>query len=175
MSIFDGLHLYEVVLAILGTILFFVLVVILIVTVVRNGSIKPLLLFFIVPILMIGFPAWSKIKWNKDGFELEKTTKALVANPSNIELKTKLKDLVQDVKPRASESQDGLVKVARAQAVLGHQEKAENTLNQALTANPQSAIAKDLKTRLDAVPASNDSALREAVAANIVATTSDRK
>src|SRR2546423_12406634 len=111
MKIFDGLHLYEVILAILGVLLFIVLVIILIANVVRNHSIKPLLLFFIIPILMIGFPAWSKIKWNKDGFELDKTTQELAKNPSNPELETKLKDLVHEVEPRASETHDGLVKV----------------------------------------------------------------
>jgi hypothetical protein len=56
--------------------------------------------------------------------------------------------------PRVAESQEGLVKVARAEAVLGNQEKAEQTVNKALRANPNLEVAKDLKTRLAAVPRS---------------------
>jgi hypothetical protein len=95
-------------------------------------------------------------------------------NPSNPELQTKLKDAVAAAGPRAAESQEGLVKVARAEAVLGNQEKAEQTVNKALRVNPNLVAAKDLKTRLADVPRSNDARLREAVVANI-ATTSAKK
>jgi hypothetical protein len=174
MKIFDGLFLYEVVLLILGTLFFIALLVILIINTARNRSIKPLLLFFAVPIVMIGFPAFGKIKFDKDGIELDKLTKQVAENPSNPELQTKLKDAVAAAGPRAAESQEGLVKVARAEAVLGNQEKAEQTVNKALRVNPNLVAAKDLKTRLADVPRSNDARLREAVVANI-ATTSAKK
>ena len=130
MNAFDGLHLYEVVLLILGVLLFLALLTILIIWALRNRSIKPLLLFFIIPILMIGFPAISKIKFDKDGVEINKLTKEVVEDPSNPALKSKLENLVQEVKPRAGDSQNGLVKVARAEAVLGNHEKAVKTLDQ---------------------------------------------
>jgi hypothetical protein len=174
MKIFDGLFLYEVVLLILGTLFFIALLVILIIKVAQNRSIKPLLLFFAVPIVMIGFPALGKVKFDKSGIELDKLTKEVAENPSNPELQTKLKDAVAAAGPRAAESQEGLVKVARAEAVLGNQEKAEQTVNKALRVNPNLVAAKDLKTRLADVPRSNDARLREAVVANI-ATTSAKK
>lgn len=169
MYLFDGLRLYEIVLLILGTLLFLVLLVLLIVAIVRNRSVKAFILLFPISIVMIGFPAITKIKFDRDGVEIDKITKELVENPSNTELKTKLETLVQKVRPRASESQDGLVKIARAEAVLGDQEKAVKTLDQALTSNPQLEVAKDLKMRLNAVPASNDARIREAVTANLAA------
>ena len=169
MNFFDGLRLYEIVLLILGTLLFLVLLVLLIVAIVRNRSVKAFILLFPISIVMIGFPAVSKIKFDKDGIEIDKITKELVENPSNTGLKTKLEELVQQATPRFSESQHGLVKLARAEAVLGKQEKAVKTLDQALVRNPQSEAAKDLRTRLETVPPSNAAAIREAVSANLAA------
>lgn len=170
MKIFDGLFLYEVVLLILGTVFFIALLVILIIKVAQNRSVKPLLLFFAFPIVMIGFPALGKIKFDKDGIEIDKLTMQVADNPSNPELEKKLKDAVAAAGPRVAESQEGLVKVARAEAVLGNQEKAEQTVNKALRVNPNLKAARDLKTRLADVPRSNDARLREAVVANIATT-----
>jgi hypothetical protein len=169
MKLFDGLYLYEIVLLILGAVLFVVLLAMLIMFALRNRSVKPLLLFFVIPIVMIGFPAIAEVKFTKDGVEIQKVTKQLAADPSNTELKTKLETLVQDAKPRFSKSEDGLVKIARAEAVLGKQEKAVETVNQALAQNPQSEVAKDLRTRLETTSPSNHAALRDAVTANFAA------
>jgi len=167
MNLFDGLHLYEVVLLILGSTLFLVLVAVLIISVAKNRSIKPLLLFFVVPILMIGFPAVTKVKFDKDGVEIDKATKELAENPSNPALKSKLETLIQETKPRLDETRGGPVKIARAEAVLGDREKALQTLNHALQTNPQLEVAKDLRSRLETVPPSNAAAARRAVTANI--------
>jgi len=168
MNLFNGLYLYEIILLLLGVILFFVLVVILIALVKRGRSIAPLLLFFIAPVLMIGFPAISKVKSNKDGIELDKATLALARNPSDEAAKGRVETLMKETKPRAIKSSEGLVKIARAEAVLGDSNKALNTLNQALNRNPELDIARDLKSRLKVLPPENqDAATRRAVEANI--------
>src|SRR5437870_13652772 len=95
-SVVEGLQFYEVVLLGLGVVFFFVLVVILVVLVSQNRNIKPLFLFFVVPVLMIGFPAISKIKFDQNGLELDKTTRALIQNPSNVAIKAKLEKLVAE-------------------------------------------------------------------------------
>jgi len=167
MKIFDGLFLYEIVLLFLGILLFIALLAILVINATRNRSIKPLLFFFVFPIVMIGFPALGKVKFDKTGIEIDKLTKEVAENPSNPELQRKLKDAVAEAGPRAAESGDGLVKIARAETALGNQAKAEQTVNRALKVNPQLAAAKDLKARLADVPASNDIRLREAALANL--------
>jgi len=90
-NLFDGLHLYEIVLLVLGALFFLLLVVTLIVFVIKNRSIKPLLFFFLISVLMMGFPAVSKVKFDKDGVEIDKITRELADNPSNVAAKTKLK------------------------------------------------------------------------------------
>ena len=164
---FDGLYLYEVVLLFLGAVLFLVLVVAFILFVIKNRSIKPLLLFFAISVLMMGFPAISKVKFDKDGVEIDKITRELADNPSDVAAKTKLENLIGETKSRLIESPKGLVKIARAEAVLGNHDKALHTLNQALNSNPKLETAKDLKSRLETVPSSNDAAVRRAVKANI--------
>jgi len=168
MNLFDGLHLYEIVLLVLGVILFLTLVVTLIILVVQRRSIKSLLLFFIIPVLMIGFPAVSKVKFDKDGVEIDKLALIVAHNPTDESAKDKLQTLVSEIKPRASESAQALVKIARAEAVLGNSGKAVDTLNQALNRNPELEAAKDLKSRLKMLPSTNEpAATRRAVEANL--------
>jgi hypothetical protein len=167
MKIFEGLYLHEIVLLLLGVIMFCVLVVLLIVFVIQRRGIKPLLLFFVIPILMIGFPAISKVKFDKDGVEIDKATEAAAEDPSSAAVRAKLENLVEQTKPRLAQSPEGLVKIARAEAVLGDQNKALRTLDQALNRDPKLETAKDLKTKLETVEPTNKAAVRRAVQSNI--------
>jgi hypothetical protein len=122
----------------------------------------------IASVLMIGFPAVSKVRFDKNGIEIDKAALALARNPSDEAAKRKLETLVAETKPRAVESAEGLVKIARAEAVLGNASKAVDTLNQALNRNPELEAAKDLRSRLKVLPSTNEAAAtRRAVEANI--------
>jgi hypothetical protein len=168
MNVFDGLHLYEIVLCVLGVILFLVLLVALIVLLMQGRSIKSLLLFFLIPVVMIGFPAVTKFKFDKDGVEIDKLALTVARNPEDVSAKTKLQMLVSEIKPRATESAEGLVKIARAEAVLGKPDQASATLDQALNRDSELKIAKDLKSRLKTLPSNRDEiATRHAVEANL--------
>ena len=168
MNVFDGLHLYEIVLLVLGVILFLVLLVALIIFLIQGRSIKSLLLFFVVSVLMIGFPSVTKFKFDKDGVEIDKLALTVARNPEDASAKAKLQTLVSEIKPRAADTAEGLVKIARAEAVLGTPSKAVDTLSQALSRNPKLETAKDLKSRLSTLPSTNEpSAARRAVEANI--------
>lgn len=168
MTLFDGLHLYEIILLVLGVVLFFVLVVILIIFVIQRRSITAVLPFLIASVLMIAFPAISKVKFDQHGVEIDKLAVAVARNPSDEAAKRKLETLVTQIKPRAAESAQGLVKIARAEAVLGNANKAVDTLNQALKRNPELEDAKDLRSRLKMLPSTNEpAATRRAVETNI--------
>jgi hypothetical protein len=97
---------------------------------------------------MIGFPAVTKFKFDKDGVEIDKLALTVARNPEDVSAKTKLQMLVSEIKPRATESAEGLVKIARAEAVLGKPDQASATLDQALNRDSELKIAKDLKSRL---------------------------
>jgi hypothetical protein len=82
MDIKEGLQNYEFILLVLGILLFFVLLFLLIFCVVKNRSIKPLLLFFVLSLVMIGFPGIQKIKFEQAGIEFEKAAKEALNNPT---------------------------------------------------------------------------------------------
>ena len=170
MKLSEGLFLYEVVLLILGVVMFVALVGILIYYVKQRRQIKPLLLFFGLPVVMIGFPAIKKITFNRDGMEIEKKTAEIAAKPPSAiptADKTDLRTAIEDYRARADDSAGALIKVARAEVVLGAEDNAARTLAQALRQDPKSMVALDLKARLDALPANYRAAARhEAVNAN---------
>src|SRR6266704_212438 len=64
MSILNGLYGYEVIMLFLGVILFLVLIFILLRSVVKDQPWGKLVPFFLVPIFMIGFPAFKKISYD---------------------------------------------------------------------------------------------------------------
>lgn len=82
MDIKEGLHNYEIVLLTLGVALFVVLLFLLIYCVIKKRPLKGLFLFFILPILMIGFPGIQKIKFESNGAELDKIATETKKNPT---------------------------------------------------------------------------------------------
>jgi tetratricopeptide (TPR) repeat protein len=165
--LFDGLHLYEIVLFLLGVVLFVVLVVTLLSLITQRRRITPLLPFFILPLIMIGVPLASKVKFDKDGIELEKITLTVARNAVDDAAKTTLRRLISSVQARATQTET-LVKLARAEAVLGNLSEASEMLDRALNHDPDLTTAKDLKARLKVLPSENESAAaRRAVEANV--------
>ena len=63
MSAFDGLRLYEIVMLVLGIVLFITTIVLMVYLITRKRSIKPLTYLFLLSIVMMGFPAISKIQF----------------------------------------------------------------------------------------------------------------
>src|SRR5687767_7661917 len=92
----DGLRLYEVVLLLLGSIMFLALVIMLIIYSAQRRRLKPLFMFFAVPVLMIVWPSIQKIRIDGKGAEIEKQIAEVQKNPSE-ENKDKLSELLTDV------------------------------------------------------------------------------
>src|SRR5882762_5374270 len=83
MSIFDGLYGYEVIMLVLGILLFLVLIFVLLRSVVKDQPWGKLVPFFLVPIFMIGFPAFKKLSYDDGKVELEKVTHSLSEHPTD--------------------------------------------------------------------------------------------
>ena len=170
MKLLEGLLLYEVVLLVLGVILFLALVWVLVYSVMRKRSIASLLLFFLLPVVMIGFPAIQKIKFDEHGVEIEKQINEIVDQPpakttpaQTEELKAKL----TEYKARASTSPAALLTIARAETALGEIAQSKVTVAQAVKLDPQLAAAQDFKQRVDKLNVNTHaSVLREAIKAN---------
>jgi thioredoxin-like negative regulator of GroEL len=123
----DGLRLYEVVLLLLGSIMFLALVIMLIIYSAQRRRLKPLFMFFAVPVLMIVWPSIQKIRIDGKGAEIEKQIAEVQKNPSE-ENKDRLSELLTDVERRDVKNPDVVKDVAVAQYVLGNEKAAEETM-----------------------------------------------
>jgi hypothetical protein len=148
MEILEGLLNYEKVLLLLGILLFLVLMVVLIILVVQKRQIKSLLAFFLVPILMIGYPSVKKIQYGNFLVEFNRqTTKAEQVSSDARELQ-ELSETVEEIKRRSPTKTSTLMTIARAEAVLGDTAEALKFVNMALDRVPENMDAIELKNKI---------------------------
>ena len=81
-KITDGLKLYEVLMLGFGSVMFLVLLVLLVLFAVRKRSLKQLLLYFGIAVLMLGWPSVQKIKIDKTGVEVDKAAEQYAEKPT---------------------------------------------------------------------------------------------
>jgi len=149
MKLFDGLYLYEIILMLLGALLFLVLLILLVYSVIKNRDLKLMLLSFLLPVLMIGFSSINKIQYDKLVVELQHKAQELEEKPGDQQLRAEVEQKIAAVTARPIEqSADALVTVARAQNALGNESQALTTVNKALQVAPQLPEAARLKTTI---------------------------
>ena len=147
----DGLYLGEVVLLVLGVVLFLVLVFAFIYQLLRHRSLKPLLLFFLVPVLMIGYPTIKSVQYKDGALTLDKMTRELAANPTDVKLREALDEKVKDVAPRVGNSPKDAVTLAQAQFELGREDEAARSLARVPASKGSLPEVRELRARLDQV------------------------
>jgi tetratricopeptide (TPR) repeat protein len=150
MSMLDGLLPYEVVLLILGVMLFLVLLVLLVAQVVRGKSYVGLLAFFSIPIAMIAYPSVQKVQFQGGVVTIDKATDQLQAAPTDPAARSNLTNRVKSLANRPTADPAALASIARAQFALGQHAAADATLRKALQAAPALPQALELKQRIDA-------------------------
>lgn len=126
----DGLSLSEVLMFILGGLLFLVLLFLIILFALRNKSLKPLLLFFIVPLIMLGWPSINKIKIDATGVDLVKSLKELEKAPDDTTLQAVVERNLAELESKQISSPETLTAIAEAQFALGQEDVALQTLEQ---------------------------------------------
>jgi hypothetical protein len=120
---FDGLMLYEITLLILGVILFLILSVGLLYYIIKKEQLGKLLLFFFIPIVMIGYPSITQITISNDRIELSKLQRKLLDNPQDSAAVQKMEQLTEKLEKRASTAED-LVQLSTSNLMLGNTDKA---------------------------------------------------
>jgi len=135
MSVPDGMFLYEFVLLILGAIMFIVLLFLLIILVKRGNDIKILLAFFLMPLLMIGFPGIQKIQFDNGAIALEKKMSQIAGSVPTDEEKEELKETVKRLESRPISSPEINQQLSEAYKILGdtarsvyYDQKAQETM-----------------------------------------------
>src|SRR6266567_3506352 len=89
-SVTEGLYPGETVLLILGIVLFVVLIFAFVYQLTRQRSLGPLLGFFVVPIVMIGYPSIRSIEFKDGVVSIDKTTQQLLSNPTDASVRESL-------------------------------------------------------------------------------------
>ncbi|HEX2630497.1 MAG TPA: tetratricopeptide repeat protein [Chitinophagaceae bacterium] len=143
----DGLRLYEVVLLMMGSIMFLVLVIMLIIYASQRRTLKPLLIFFAVPVLMLVWPSIQKMKIDETGVEFDKAVAKMQQDPSE-ENKVEVKKILSTLESRNVKDPDVRTNVAVAQYLLGDAKAAEATI---ATLPPKAVMdprIKDIKTSI---------------------------
>ena len=148
-NIFDGLLLYEVTLLILGVILFLILSIGLLYYIIKKEQIAKLLAFFIIPIVMIGYPSINQISISNDKIELTKYQQQLIDNPDDSVAMKKVEKITEKLEERATSPKD-LVQVSTSNLLMGNNVKAVKLADKALSLDTGNLAARDIK-RLVAV------------------------
>ncbi len=149
MTLMAGLPIYDVVMLILGVILFVVLIILLI----KGRDPLKLLPLFLVCAALIAWPtiasitmAGLEIKTN----QIKPAVTALENDPANAQARATLLSAYNKTKSQHSTDPETLTLTARAALALGDQTAAINRIDQALKVNPNFQPALDLRQRVDA-------------------------
>jgi tetratricopeptide (TPR) repeat protein len=149
MKFFDGLYPYEIVLLVLGVLLFLVLIIAFVVFLVRKQPYGKLLVFFAIPIIMIGFPGVKSFEISADAIKIEKEAQALEKDPTNNAVRASLEQTVANVSARPITDPHASTSIARAQLALGNDSAAETRIGRVLKEAPQLPAALELKKRIE--------------------------
>jgi len=142
---FDGLHSYEVVLMVLGIVMFVMLAAVMLLYVYRERKLTALLPFFMLPVVMIGFPAFQKISFGKDVVSVEKALATVEDHPGDTKAREQLEESVKHVAQRPTTDSKVNLTLARAYKALGQRDRALDRVNSALKVNPRLPEATRLR------------------------------
>lgn len=149
MKLFDGLYHYEVVLLVMGALLFLTLIFAFILFVTRGKPYGKLISFFAIPIIMVGFPGVKSVELSASTLKIEKNVPALEKNPTDTNLRRSLEQEVAVVASRPFNDPHISVNIARAQLALGNNADAEARIQKVIATSPNLPSARELKKRID--------------------------
>lgn len=144
-GLFDGLLLYEIVLLFLGVFLFLILCIGLLYYIIKKEQIKKLLLFFVLPILMIGYPSIQEISISKDRILLTKYQEEFIENPKDSVVRKKVEEYTDKLEDRASGT-DAIVQISKSKLLLGDHNEAVDFANKAITRESTNQEARQIRS-----------------------------
>ncbi len=146
---------YEIVLTVLGSLLFIVLVVLLIYSVVKKAPIGPLATLFVVPIIMVGFPQIQMIKFDNWEVEMNNAAQAVAKNPADPAAQKAFENVAGQVDRSRVSDQAVLdtiaathLKIAQAQISAGQTDRARINIESAMRLQPQNLAIRKIQQEL---------------------------
>lgn len=153
-KLFTGLSALELVLMGMGVVIFLALVFLLVWSVMKSRPITSFLPFFLIPIIMVGYPSITAIRFSEGVLEINKIAQQVDEHPADTAAATALKAAVAQMtaSDRLYQSSSALAAVAKAQAALGKYDSASLYLKKAAALDPGaeevSAVSKDLQQKI---------------------------
>ena len=144
----DGLHMHEVLLFVLGSLFFLVLLFLMVLYAWRKEKLNVLLFFFIIPVVMIGWPSIAKIQINEAGIALENTLRTYESDPQDPETRKALQAQVKELEDKGVKNPKTLINMAKANYMLGNDRDALQTLDKIPEGARESVGADDLKSTI---------------------------
>ena len=147
MELFDGLYGYEMIMLVMGVVLFLVVIGLLIYQVKNNRNPAVVAGCFIFPIAMVGYPGVKTIEPGK----IEKAVHDLQQNPTDPGKRQELQQQVKEAESRPYRAPENLVKIAAAEYALGNEPAAKFNLDQALRKDPHVPAGQELQQKITSV------------------------
>lgn len=150
-SFFSGMLPFEIILAAMGVLVVLALLFILIWSVIKQRAITTIFPFFIIPIIMVGYPSLKSIQLGNAILTLKSETNQLTQNLQDSTARIGVENAMAVVKSnvRSQSSGNALASIARAEIALGKYDSAAVYLRQAETLMPGSAETANIKHTLD--------------------------
>ncbi len=150
MNLFQNLCPHESILLILGVVLFAVLIFLLVFKTVKERKIGMLLPFFLLPIVMIGYPSIGSIQYEKGTFQLQPLVGQFMEgniSEGQIEEFMKVYEMVAQ-SFQSNHDTEAQTTLAQAQLATGNYEHARLIADRALSLQPQREINPALTPEL---------------------------
>src|SRR5678815_2011808 len=145
MSLLQGLHLFEIVMMVLGVILFFYALPKI------TSKPKTAIGCFLVCAIFIGWPSIQSIEYGKLVVTLKDANDKLLKDPTDAQARHVVADNLPKVEGRPARNAQVATAIASAQFAIGNEAAAEASLNQALGANPQFPEALALREKIASI------------------------
>ena len=145
MSLLQGLHLYELVMMVLGVILFLRALFLM------KSNPKSTVAYFLVAAIFIGWPSVKSIQFLGVVTNLNSDTDKLLQNPTDTTTRQAVEENLKMVEGRPTSDARTAAVIARAQFAVGNETAAETNLKQALQTDPKLPEAVALQQKIASI------------------------
>jgi len=153
-TLLNDLHLYELVLLFLGIFLFLILSAGLLYYIIKKEEIKKLLLFFPIPILMMGYPSIKEITISSDKIAFSKYQEEYIQNPNDTITRQRLEELTKKLEERANTPED-IIQISKAKLLLGNTKEAIEYADKAIKLEKKRSVSIDETSTVNSEDSNN--------------------
>ncbi len=148
-KLFENMATYEVILLILGCVLFLISLVGIIIGMIRRETLKKYIPLLFIAIVMIGFSAIKKVSLGNDFISIEKNSNDYLNDPSDTATLSKLAENYKKINPDLLQTPQDLTSYAKAAMLLGENEISIKYVNKALDMDKNYGPANDVKAQAE--------------------------